>query len=217
MRKYLVTLFLMCVAVSAFAVDLPKQGFGVQIGWAQPILRLNDPSNQSTAKDSLSNVTKLKGFKVGIVYDGSFIAGFGTSIGINYTFGATSTAWTKKFPNQPTLYPQVHDKVLYHELELFVDWQYKFEVAKETYLMLYTGPTIQCGVGFYSQRDERSIDGTLIPAIAASDRYIFNTEFFVRAGGIFFNFVALNKIRAERQISNFFCVAVRTQLFFNDR
>ena len=65
----------------------------------------------------------------------------------------------------------MHDKVLYHELELFVDWQYKFEVAKETYLMLYTGPTIQCGVGFYSQRDERSIDGTLIPAIAASDRY----------------------------------------------
>lgn len=171
MRKYLVTLFLMCMAVSAFAVDLPKQGFGVQIGWAQPILRLNDPSNPSTAKDSLSNITKLKGFKVGIVYDGSFIAGFGTSIGINYTFGATSTAWTKKFPNQPTLYPQVHDKVLYHELELFVDWQYKFEVAKETYLMLYTGPTIQCGVGFYSQRDERSIDGTLIPAIAASDRY----------------------------------------------
>ena len=35
---------------------------------------------------------------------------------------------------------------LFNEIELFVDWQYKFEVAKETYLMLYTGPTLQCGL-----------------------------------------------------------------------
>ena len=171
MKKIFVTFVVACLAVSAFAVELPKQGFGVQIGWAQPILRLNSPSNPSTAKDSLSNVTKLNGFKVGVVYDGSFIAGFGTSIGINYTFGAANTAWTKKVPTQPTSYPQVHDRVLYHEAELFVDWQYKFEVAKETYLMLYTGPTIQCGIGYLSQRDERDLDGNIIPAIAASDRY----------------------------------------------
>ena len=95
MKKIFVTIVVACLALSAWAVELPKQGFGVQVGWAQPILRLNDPANPSTAKDSLSNVVKMKGFKVGVVYDGSFIAGFGTSIGLNYTFGAYNSGWKK--------------------------------------------------------------------------------------------------------------------------
>ena len=81
MKKFFVVVLMACMAVSAWAVDLPKQGFGFQIGWAQPILRLNSPSN-SMPKDSLLNVTKLNGFKLGVVYDASFIAGFGSSIGI---------------------------------------------------------------------------------------------------------------------------------------
>ena len=89
MKKIFVTIVVACLALSAWAVELPKQGFGVQVGWAQPILRLNDPANPSTAKDSLSNVVKMKGFKVGVVYDGSFIAGFGTSIGLKT--GITTT------------------------------------------------------------------------------------------------------------------------------
>ena len=72
----------MCVMVSAWAVELPKQGFGLQIGYAQPTLRINDSSH----KDTLSTNVKMNGFKVGVVYDGSIIAGFGTSIGLNYTF-----------------------------------------------------------------------------------------------------------------------------------
>jgi hypothetical protein len=31
-------------------------------------------------------------------------------------------------------------------LEIPVDWQYKFQIAKDTWLMLYTGPTLQCGL-----------------------------------------------------------------------
>jgi hypothetical protein len=27
-----------------------------------------------------------------------------------------------------------------------VDWQYKFEIAKRTWLIIYTGPTLQCGL-----------------------------------------------------------------------
>ena len=148
MKKFFVVVLVACMAVSAWAVDLPKQGFGFQIGWAQPILRLNDTSN----KDSLLNVTKLNGFKLGVVYDASFIAGFGSSIGINYTFGASSTKWTQKDISHST-----RSNTLYNELEVFVDWQYKFEVAKETYLIVYTGPSIQCGVAFNNKtyvRDE---------------------------------------------------------------
>ena len=158
MKKVLITLCIACVAISAYAVEIPKQGFGVQIGWAQPILRLNDPSGQYP-KDSLVNTTKLNGLKVGLVYDASYIAGFGSSMGINYTFAAGGTNWRRK--NNITDYPQIKDKMLYHELEVFVDWQYKFELAKETYIIVYTGPSIQCGLAFSSQQDERDIDGNI--------------------------------------------------------
>ena len=149
MKKSFVTFLTVLCAVSAMAVDMPKQGFGLQIGWAQPIIRLNSP----TSKDTLSNTVKLNGFKVGLVYDGSFIAGFGSSIGINYTFGASNTGWKSMYHFNN--YPKSRTLITYHEVELFVDWQYKIEVAKETYLMLYTGPTIQCGVAFGMRNDRQ--------------------------------------------------------------
>ena len=152
MKKYLVTLFVICLTTSAFAVDLPKQGFGMQIGWAQPTLRVNDPST----KDSLSHHLRFHGFKVGVVYDGSFAAGFGASMGLNYTFGVYNSGWESRNPAYGD-YPKDRQLITYNELELFVDWQYKFEVAKETYLILYTGPTIQCGIALNtteSTRDE---------------------------------------------------------------
>lgn len=167
MKKFFVVVLMACMAVSAWAVDLPKQGFGFQIGWAQPILRLNSPSN-SMPKDSLLNVTKLNGFKLGVVYDASFIAGFGSSIGINYTFGASASNWKQV---GVSVYPQQRARTLYHEVEVFVDWQYKFEVAKETYLIVYTGPSIQCGIAFNKFVDQKSIDGTVTRNITKQELY----------------------------------------------
>ena len=155
MNKGILTLMAMCLALSASAVDLPKQGFGIQIGWAQPIIRLNSPST-AYPKDSLVNTVKLNGFKVGLVYDASYIAGFGSSMGINYTFGASNGGWKQKYAFKE--YPYERQMITYHEIEVFVDWQYKFEVAKETYLMLYTGPTIQCGLGMNMRIDEKEQD-----------------------------------------------------------
>lgn len=151
MKKSVLTLLMACMAMSLFAVDLPKQGFGIQVGWAQPILRLNSP----TSKDTLAYTVKLKGFKVGLVYDASYAAGFGSTIGLNYTFGVSNTGW-----NSTTMYtyPKSRTVITYHQLELFVDWQYKFEVAKETYLMLYTGPTLQCGLDFSMRVDKQEWD-----------------------------------------------------------
>ena len=147
------------MAVSGFAVDLPKQGFGFQIGWAQPVLRLNSP----TSKDTLANTVKLKGLKVGLAYDASYIAGFGSTIGLNYTFGMSNSGWSSKYAIND--YPKMRTLITYHQLELFVDWQYKFEVAKETYLILYTGPSIQCGLDFsmrIDRQDEDLITGDII-------------------------------------------------------
>ena len=117
MKRIFCSLMMICLALSAWAVDEPKQGFGVQIGWAQPILRLNSP----TSKDTLSNTVKLNGFKVGLVYDASYFAGFGSSIGLNYTFGVANMGWksTTIFD-----YPQSRTLITYHQIEVFVDWQY---------------------------------------------------------------------------------------------
>ena len=131
----------MGLTLSAWAVELPKQGLGIQIGWAQPTLRVND----NVSKDSLSHHIQMHGFKVGLLYDASYIAGFGSTMGINYTFGASNSGWKSRNPAYGD-YPKDRVLITYNQLEVFVDWQYKFEVAKETYLVLYTGPTIQCGL-----------------------------------------------------------------------
>ena len=152
---------LMCLSLGAWAVEKPKQGFGFQIDWAQPILRINLPAAQAPYADSAKVAIKMKGFKVGVVYDASYIAGFGSTIGLNYTFGVYNSKWGSK--NSISEYPLVRQHITYHQLELFVDWQYKFEIAKETYLILYTGPTLQCGIDFDMRVDEKDFDQNVQP------------------------------------------------------
>lgn len=149
-RLILSTLFLaLCPFVASHAVELPRQGFGIQIGWAQPTIRVNDKDHI----DTLNHHLHLNGAKVGLVYDASYIAGFGSTMGINYTFGIYNGGWNQRYTS--LVYPQERQLITYNELELFVDWQYKFEVAKETYLILYTGPTIQCGLTLNWRKDSR--------------------------------------------------------------
>ena len=156
MKKVFLTLLVAMMAIGMSAADMPKQGFGLQIGWAQPILRLNSP-NTTFPKDSMVNTIKLNGFKVGLVYDASYVKGFGSSIGLNYTFGMSNGGWKSRNPGFNE-YPKDRLLITYQELELYVDWQYKFEIAKETYLMVYTGPTIQCGLAFTMRQDTRERD-----------------------------------------------------------
>lgn len=160
MKRVFITFAAVLLAISALAVDTPNQGFGFQIGWAQPILRLNS----NTSKDSLVNTLKMNGFKVGFIYDASYIAGFGSSMGVNFTFATYNGGWkSNNVYGMP--YPRSRRMFTYEELEVFVDWQYKFEIAKETYLMLYTGPTIQCGLGLYMRSDKQNSEGEEITSI----------------------------------------------------
>jgi len=170
MKKVVLTLLIAVMAVSAWAADMPGHGLGFQIGWAQPILRLNS-SNVLYPKDSLMNVTKLNGLKVGLVYDASYVKGFGSTIGLNYTFAAGHSPWVT---TGITNYPRTRTQTFYQELELFVDWQYKFEVAKETYLMLYTGPSLQCGLVFSerSVTEMQDISGNITRTMTSTNRYI---------------------------------------------
>ena len=139
MKRLTLILFICAITTMASAQDY----FGVQLGFAQPIARLNTP----TTKTSLFS-TSYNGFKVGLVYDATIIKGFGVSMGLNYTFGNHTSAW-KQVGTYP--YPQERTTGQYHQLEIPIDWQYKFEIAKRTWIILYTGPTLQCGLDLTSK------------------------------------------------------------------
>ncbi len=149
MRKLLLTVFALILTAAAWAED-ERHSFGLQIGFAEPIYRLNSPASIEQNASNL-NKTVMNGFKAGFVYDGIIIGGFGASIGINYTFAAGRSGWNDYgfLPNgAPMLLPQIEysTKYVYNQGEIFTDWQYKFEIARQTFLILYTGPTIQYGV-----------------------------------------------------------------------
>lgn len=139
MKRLTLILFICAATTMASAQDY----FGIQLGFAQPIARLNTP----TTKTSLL-ATSYNGFKVGLVYDATIIKGFGVSMGLNYTFGNHTSAW-KQIGTLP--YPQERTTGQYHQLEIPIDWQYKFEIAKRTWIILYTGPTLQCGLDLTSK------------------------------------------------------------------
>ena len=151
MKRLLMTSVIVMTMMTLHAQDY----IGVQLGYARSITRLNTPENGKTL-----SATGYNGLKVGIVYDATIVKGFGATIGLNYTFGANATDWMKRIHTQPTEYPQIRSRGQYHQLEIPVDWQYKFEIAQNTWLMLYTGPTLQCGLLFkdkwYARSDNKS-------------------------------------------------------------
>lgn len=139
MKRLALILFICAATTMASAQDY----FGVQLGFAQPIARLNTPTNKTSLFP-----TSYNGFKVGLVYDATIVKGFGVSMGLNYTFGNHTSAW-KQIGKLP--YPQERSTGQYHQLEIPIDWQYKFEIAKRTWIILYTGPTLQCGLDLTSK------------------------------------------------------------------
>lgn len=148
MRKFLMTSLAILLVANAWADDA-THSFGIQIGFAEPIYRLNTPTMMGKDVSYLDR-TVMNGFKVGAVYDGSIIAGFGFSIGLNYTFATARSGWNNYNytpAGTPSLLPQIEyaTNYVYNQGEIFVDWQYKFEIAKQTFLILYSGPTIQYG------------------------------------------------------------------------
>jgi len=132
--------------ISAFALTTRAQesAVGLEVGFAQTDFRLNSwfPSDDGTTL----NLTTLNGFKLGFLWDVTYIKGFGSTLGLRYTYGTTLTGWTKVNDEQIGEYPRYKERLNYNQLELYVDWQYKFEIAADTYIMLTSGPAIQCGL-----------------------------------------------------------------------
>lgn len=139
MQMKRIVFFVLAIIAATMFVSA-QQFIGVNLGYARPITRLNQPI---VGQEKTLTPTPYNGFKVGLVYDATIVKGFGFSMGLNYTFAANSTDWKSEFAS---VYPQVSSRGYYHQIELPVDWQYKFEIAKRTWLLLYTGPTLQCGL-----------------------------------------------------------------------
>lgn len=168
MKKIILCAILACATIQ-FA-NAQKQYIGVQVGFTQPTTRLNMPVS---GKEKTLTPTALNGFKVGVVYDATLVAGFGYTIGLNYTFGTKKTDWKSVGSNT---YPRSYKSTMYHQLEIPVDWQYKFEIAKKTWFMLYTGPTLQCGLAFKeSTYNQITSSGDI--TIDAKDRYNMKSVF----------------------------------------
>lgn len=125
--------------------------FGFTAGFVQP----NEYYRAGAGADKLTK-RLTNGFKVGFITESTFIKGFGVSMGLNYGFAADIQSYQRD--NQTSLYPQSKEDHFYHFLEIPIDWQYKFTIAKKTYLTVYSGPTLQIGLSNtfekYSKKEE---------------------------------------------------------------
>lgn len=164
MKKYLIAAMLLILGTGAFAKDFTDgegtQHIGLNLGFSDPILR------EKTYKDQekFANV-KLPGLKAGLVYETTIIKGFGMQLGLNYTFGCK--LGKEKGGNSAGTSFKTRENWFIHELEIPIDWQYKFEVAKQSYLILYTGPTLEMGLGF----SKNTIEKKLNPASGKIEEY----------------------------------------------
>lgn len=145
MKKYIIAAMLLILGMSAFAQDFTDGAgthhIGFNLGFTDPILREKTNKDQ----EKFTNY-KLPGLKAGLVYETSFVKGLGMQLGLNYTFG-TKQGKELGGNSAGTTFKTKEDWFI-HQVELPIYLQYKFEVAKETFLVLYTGPTAEMGIGF---------------------------------------------------------------------
>ena len=159
---------LLLLATTATAQE-GTSAIGLQFGFAQTDYRLNS-WDINTDPTVLTN-NPLNGLKFGIVWDATFIKGFGSMIGLNYTFGTYTSKWQSV--NENMIYPQTKERNNYHQMEIFVDWQYKFEIAGSTYVIVYTGPTIQCQLALTNTTFTRTAESDT-PAETRIDRFDYS-------------------------------------------
>lgn len=154
MKRLILFTFTLLTAVVSMA---QPQSFGLHLGYANPVLREPDLTSVNLSYSSkLNQPTQLRGLQFGAVYEGTIVKGFGAFFALDYTFGMNNTGWNSKFQNMKD--PRVNTRTQYHSLSLRSDWQYKFEVAKQTHLLLYTGPVIDVNLAMKANYREKAFD-----------------------------------------------------------
>lgn len=145
MKKMIWTMMLLVGAIGLHAQE-GVSNIGLTLGFNQP----TDRYRTNPLKDTLNQTDIYNGLSVGLAYETTFVKGFGLYMGLNYAFSTVQGKWTQPLPQ----FAQYERNCYYlHTLNVPVQWQYKFEIAKETYLLLYTGPTMQLGLGWKQRHD----------------------------------------------------------------
>ena len=88
MKRTTTILFALLLAAGVMAQDDEMGGLGIHVGYASPTLRINSPSSKK-----LDNIA-MNGVKIGLSYDASIVKGFGSTLGLNYTFATYHSNWT---------------------------------------------------------------------------------------------------------------------------
>ena len=171
--KKLLVLCLLLSSIITFIHAEGKQYIGLQVGFTQPITRLNLPV---VDQEKTLTPTIFNGVKVGVLYDATLVEGFGYTLGLNYTFGTIQNKWQATGKLE---YPRSQKQEFYHQLEIPVDWQYKFEIADNTYLILYTGPTLQVGLSYKQSTHSQTLPNGEITSVE-QDRYTMDGAFALK-------------------------------------
>lgn len=138
MKKIFISLMMALVAISTQAQE-GTQNIGLLLGFGETICR----ERRDAADTKLSDVFKLDGPTFGFVYETSLWKGLGFQVGLSYRYGVLLGKWTSPVQFENVKWREVNAQ---HRLEIPIDWQYKFLIAKDTYLSVYTGPTVQCNI-----------------------------------------------------------------------
>lgn len=157
MKRNLAIVMTLLLSMTMWAQE-GKQAVGFQVGFAETDYRLNAYSTLDEKAKTKLNRSALDGLKLGIVYEAGYWKGMGMMMGLNYTFGAANkkTNTVEGFNGNYSTDLWTKTTSIYHQMEIFVDWQYKFEIAKNTYVILYSGPTIQCNMVYKKNLTEHT-------------------------------------------------------------
>ena len=133
MKRTTTILCALLLAAGLFAQD-DMGGFGIHVAYTSPIMRLNSPDSRALEAIPMNSV------KVGVNYDATIVKGFGTTLGLNYTYATYNSGWKYINPEYGT--DQASYRDTYHGVEIFCDWQYKFQIAGDTYLRMSVDITL---------------------------------------------------------------------------
>ena len=137
MKKLFLSVIALVFAGSLFAQE-GGMDLGFNIGFAEPVMYYRASAGATKLTRQATD-----GIKLGVTYQTTIIKGFGVSSSLNYTHSTHVGAWTVT-PGMAAM--KTKEDHNFHQLEIPVDWQYRFLIAKQTYVSLYTGPTLQIGL-----------------------------------------------------------------------
>ena len=150
-----------------FIVFQTNAQIGFQLGFNQSISRNKIGSDADFEKEPARN-----GFKVGVLYEQNFKYGLGLYYALNYSFLTDQTKW-KMLGNSGRL-QQISN--MEHYLDVPIHFQYKLQLAKDTYMMAYLGPTFTLGLVADEKISTKYIQETFPSTTETHNRYKMDAD-----------------------------------------